>query len=172
MLESPPPKQLVPDLPTLVPGLALRELTVKDADAYYKLLDNNRRHLTRLGDYQAEGNATSAWVREHLSTDPGQSLRYGIRLKGELIGRVDLTAADPPRYGTGYWLGEAYVGKGYAMAACAPLYDYAARKLRATDIFAGVTHGNARSVALLKRLGFEPVTEFENYTRFHLSLVQ
>ncbi|WP_246338167.1 MULTISPECIES: GNAT family N-acetyltransferase [Streptomyces] len=120
MLESPPPKQLVPDLPTLVPGLALRELTVKDADAYYKLLDNNRRHLTRLGDYQAEGNATSAWVREHLSTDPGQSLRYGIRLKGELIGRVDLTAADPPRYGTGYWLGEAYVGKGYAMAACAP----------------------------------------------------
>ncbi|MFG2736421.1 hypothetical protein ACGFX7_16585 [Streptomyces harbinensis] len=62
---------LAPDLPTKVHGLVLRELTIMDAEAYYKLLDSNRGHLTRLGDYQAEGNATSAWVREHLSTASG-----------------------------------------------------------------------------------------------------
>lgn len=36
-----------------------------------------------------------------------------------------------------------------------------------TDIFAGVTHGNHRSVNLLQRLGFRAVAEFETYTRFH-----
>ncbi|MET8567593.1 GNAT family protein [Streptomyces sp. NPDC004783] len=166
------PRGPVPDIRTHVPGLVLRELTLEDADAYYALLDRNREHLSRLGNYREESGATPAWVREHLSEDPGLSHRYGIRLNGELIGRVDLIAVAPPRYGTGYWLCESHVGAGHATAACAALYVYAARELGATDIFAGVTHGNAKSVALLERLGFGPVAEFEDYTRFRLSLVQ
>ncbi|WP_309141795.1 GNAT family N-acetyltransferase [Streptomyces griseicoloratus] len=172
MAASAVPQGPAPDIPTHVPGLVLRELTLQDADVYYALLDRNRKHLSRLGNYQAESEATPAWVREHLSEDPGLSRRYGIRLNGELIGRVDLIAVDPPRYGTGYWLCESHVGAGHATAACAALYVYAARELGATDIFAGVTHGNDKSVALLRRLGFEPVADFEEYTRYRLSLVQ
>ncbi|MFD9074265.1 GNAT family N-acetyltransferase [Streptomyces lasiicapitis] len=167
--KTPTPSYEAPDLPTRLPDLVLRELTAQDADAYYALLDRNREHLSRLGDYQAESRATPEWVREHLDEDPG-GLRYGIRLGGRLIGRVDLIAVDPPRYGTGYWLDEAHVGAGHATAACAALYGYAARALGATDIYAGVTRGNDRSVALLARLGFEPVAEFADYTRFHLGL--
>ncbi len=148
----------------------LRELTVADADAYYALLDRNRQHLSRLGDYQEESRATPQWVRAHLSDEPAPSLRYGIRLDGALIGRADLIAVDPPRYGTGYWLDEAHTGAGRAGAACAALYAYAARELGATDVYAGVTRGNDRSVALLTRLGFAPVAEFADYTRFHLDL--
>ncbi|MEU2605243.1 GNAT family N-acetyltransferase [Streptomyces albus] len=162
----------VPDLPTRIPGLLLRELTVEDADAYYALLDHNRAHLGRLGDYQAEVAATPAWVRAHLAEVPDTGLRYGIRLHGELIGRVDLPAVDPPRYGTGYWLDAAHTGAGRATAACAALYEHAARALGATDVFAGVTHGNDRSVALLRRLGFRPVAVFADYTRFRLRLTR
>ncbi|MFJ8588956.1 GNAT family N-acetyltransferase [Streptomyces sp. NPDC093595] len=61
---------------------------------------------------------------------------------------------------------------GYATAACTALHGHAARELGATDLFAGVTHGNDRSVALLSRLGFEPVADFEDYTRFRLRLVR
>ncbi|MER5299279.1 GNAT family protein [Streptomyces lasiicapitis] len=109
--KTPTPSYEAPDLPTRLPDLVLRELTAQDADAYYALLDRNREHLSRLGDYQAESRATPEWVREHLDEDPG-GLRYGIRLGGRLIGRVDLIAVDPPRYGTGYWLDEAHVGAG------------------------------------------------------------
>ncbi|MFJ8692146.1 GNAT family N-acetyltransferase [Streptomyces roseolilacinus] len=168
MTESAVPRVPVPEVPTRVPGLVLRELTREDADEYYALLDGNREHLSRLGDYRAESEATPAWVRRHLGEDPGPGRRYGIRWNGELIGRVDLVAVAPPRYGTGYWLGEAHVGSGHATAACAAAYAYAARELGATDIFAGVTHGNDRSAALLRRLGFVPVAVFEDYTRFHL----
>lgn len=170
MADTAKPKEQPPDLPTRIPGLVLRALTLEDADAYYDLLDRNRLHLSRLGDYQEEKNATRAWVREHLGQDPGPDLRYGIRLDGELIGRVDLIAVDPPRYGTGYWLDEARTGAGRATAACRALFDHAARALGATDVFAGVTHGNDRSAALLRRLGFEPVVDFESYTRFRLAL--
>lgn len=47
--------------------------------------------------------------------------------------------------------------------------EHAAQALGATDIFAGATHANDRSAALLERLGFEPVAEFENHTRFRLT---
>ncbi|HLU57581.1 MAG TPA: hypothetical protein VKZ81_19165 [Pseudonocardia sp.] len=40
--------------------------------------------------------------------------------------------------------------------------------LGATDVYAGVGHGNVRSAALLARLGLTPVARFESYTRFHL----
>lgn len=163
-------RRSVPDLPTRTPGLVLRELTLRDADAYYRLLDANRAHLSRLGDYQAESAATPGWVRDHLAEDPGPDLRYGIRLRGELIGRVDLVATDPPHYGTGYWLCRTRTGAGHATAACEALYGHAARALGATEVFAGVTHGNTASVALLGRLGFEPVARFETYTRFRLRL--
>ncbi|CAL9558028.1 GNAT family N-acetyltransferase [Streptomyces sp. enrichment culture] len=162
----------VPDLPTRTPGLVLSELTLRDAEAYHRLLDMNRAHLSRLGDYQEESRATPAWVRRHLAEDPGPDLRYGIRLHGELIGRVDLVATDPPRYGTGYWLCRSRVGAGHATAACEALYGHAARVLGATDVFAGVTHGNDRSTALLTRLGFEPVAVFGQYTRFRLRLTR
>ncbi len=64
-----------------------------------------------------------------------------------LIGRVDLVPVDPPSYVIGYWLGEESTGRGYATAACRAVIDYAQQFLLASDIFAGVTHGNKRSVA-------------------------
>jgi RimJ/RimL family protein N-acetyltransferase len=42
--------------------------------------------------------------------------------------------------------------------------------LRATDIFAGVTHGNDKSVAVLRRLGFARVSSFQRYDRYLLVL--
>lgn len=172
MSDSATPPGPAPEITTDIPGLILRELTIADAGAYFELLDVNREHLSRLGDYQEEGRATPAWARAHLSEATGQNLRYGIRLNGALIGRLDLLAIDPPRYGTGYWLDEHHTGSGYAAAACRALCDHAARQLGATDIFAGVTHGNTRSVSLLERLGFENVAEFEHYDRFQLRLVR
>ncbi|SDM52640.1 GNAT family N-acetyltransferase [Allokutzneria albata] len=44
--------------------------------------------------------------------------------------------------------------------------------LAATDLFAGVAHGNARSVAVLLRLGFSRVASFDDYDRYHLDLVR
>jgi ribosomal-protein-serine acetyltransferase len=155
-------------LSTAMTDLVLKELTIADAQTYYEILDANRAHLSRHGDYQDEANATAAWVTDHLSGPAAD--RFGIWLNHRLIGRVDLVHVAPPRYGLGYWLSKDATGHGYATLACAALLDYARSQRGATDVFAGVTHGNHRSVALLQRLGFQPIADFDTYTRFHLQL--
>lgn len=162
------PSPAARQLSTAMPGLILRELTVADAGTYYRVLDRNRAHLSRHGDYQDEADATLEWATDHLSRPVPD--RYGIWLGHRLIGRADLVHAAPPRYGLGYWLSHDATGHGYATTACATLVDHARSRHGATDIFAGVTHGNQPSVALLQRLGFRSIADFDTYTRFHLPL--
>jgi RimJ/RimL family protein N-acetyltransferase len=158
------------ELATDLPELVLRELSSPDADTYYALLDRNRDHFRRFGDYTEEINATREWVASYFDDPPDGNTRFGIWLRGQLIGRVDLNPVDPPRYGIGYWLSGASTGHGYATVACRAAIDYGRDVLGATDVFAGVTVGNNKSIAVLIRLGFVLVAQFDSYDRYHLAL--
>ncbi|MDQ3095166.1 MAG: GNAT family N-acetyltransferase [Actinomycetota bacterium] len=157
---------------TLVPELRLRTLLASDAGAYHSLVQANAKHLTRFGDYQDEVAASEREIAAALADEQSPPLRYGIVLASELIGRVDLVPVEPPKYGLGFWLSQPVTGRGYATAAVAALITHAARSLGATEVFAGVTHGNDKSVALLQRVGFEAVANFDDYRRYHLSLTK
>lgn len=157
-------------LPTALPDLFLGTLGPADAKAFYDLLQKNRAHLTALGDFLNEVSAPlEKWTAEFAS-DPAPGRRFGIFHEQRLIGRIDLIAVEPPKYGLGYWLDEQSTGQGYATAALSRLLMIARDEIRASDIYAGVTHGNVRSEALLERLGFRRATRFERYTRFHHGL--
>ncbi|MFC7478887.1 GNAT family N-acetyltransferase [Luedemannella flava] len=145
----------------------LRPLSAADAGRYHRVVQANRAHLTQFGNYEEEVAGTEQDFAEGFAT-PGH--RYGIWRGGELIGRIDLVAVDPPRYGFGFWLAAHATGCGYATAAGAALLAHARDELGASDVYAGVTHGNDRSVAVLRRLGFQPIVDFDDYTRFHRPL--
>ena len=157
-------------LATAVTGLMLVPLTGHHAPALHRLVQENRHHLTAHGDY-ADLVATplDALIAE-LTPSGRANLRFGIVLQQSLIGRIDLVPVDPPRYGLGYWLAQSATGKGYATAAVQAVLALARDGLKASDIFAGVTHGNPRSAAVLSRAGFVPLERFETYTRFHRTL--
>ncbi|MGE0767639.1 MAG: GNAT family N-acetyltransferase [Hyphomicrobiaceae bacterium] len=57
----------------------------------------------------------------------------------------------------GYWLGEPYWGQGYATEAVARLITYAFETCAASSMLSGVFEGNARSLRLQQRLGFDIV---------------
>lgn len=154
-------------LHTDIPHLVLRDLTSADAAALYALLRRNRDHLTAHGDYREQVDASLPTLAAELADNAKQ--RFGIFLEGELIGRTDLIPVDPPRYSMGYWLARSATGKGYATAAVIALTRYAFAERGATDIYAGVTHGNGTSERLLYRLGFVPAATFQTYTRFRLT---
>lgn len=157
-------------LETLMRDLVLLPLTERQSVALYNLVQENHAHLTAHGDY-ADLVATSLeQLTMELRRPASENLRFGIFLRQQLIGRMDLTPVAPPRYGLGYWLAQNATGKGYATAALQALLGYARIKLEASDIFAGVTHGNSRSSAVLERVGFAPMERFETYTRFHKAL--
>ena len=157
---------MVAELETEIDGLTLKRLTVADADRYLDLLDRNRAHLTAFGDFTEVPSLTKEDVRLELATD--EPARFGILLRGALIGRVDLQPRGPGDAVLGYWLDEAQVGHGYATAACRAVIGAGRGSMGMRDVWAGVSHGNGRSEALLRRLGFEPVADIGTYTRFHL----
>ena len=157
-----------PEVATELPELVLRELTADDCDAYYELVSRNRDHLRRHGDYAEECKATRDQVIAYFANPPDHNTRFGIWLGSWLIGRVGLNPVNPPHYTIGYWLSSDRSGNGYMTRACRAAISYGRDALGATDIFAGVTHGNDKSVAVLNRLGFAQVASFQDYDRYRL----
>lgn len=157
-------------LRTAMPDLRLVELLPEDAAAYYALVDRNRGHLTRHGDYLDLGEATPESVAADLTDPEHRNARFGVWLGEQLIGRVDLNPRTAEDFVLGYWLGGAFTGRGYATTACAALIAYGAEALGARTIWAGVTKGNVKSEAVLHRLGFAEVSDQGSYTRFNRRL--
>jgi RimJ/RimL family protein N-acetyltransferase len=155
-----------------MPNLRLVALAPEDTDAYYDLVDRNRGHLTQHGDWTDLGEATSESVQADLAHLDWLSTFIGNWLDEQLIGRVDLNPRTQRNFVLAYWLGGELTGKGYATAACQALIAYGKAELGATNIWAGVTKGNAKSEAVLARLGFQAVVDQGTYTRFRLSLLQ
>ena len=106
-------------LPTEDPAVFLRPLTVDDVGPYYDLVDRNRQHLTRHGDYESFRHATLDDLRTHLA-EASRNVRLGVWLQGELIGRIDLNPINPPHWVIGYWLDERLTGKGLMTGATRP----------------------------------------------------
>lgn len=156
---------------TDLPNVRLIALSPDDVDAYYELVDRNRTHLTQHGDWTDLGDATPESVRASLSNLDDHNAQFGIWLDGRLIGRTDLNARTPGNFVLSYWLGGEFTGKGYATAACKALIEYGKAELGARYVYGGVTKGNAKSEALLGRLGFDAVEDRGTYTRFRLSLL-
>src|ERR1043165_8296511 len=158
------------ELVTADPRLLLRTLSVTDVDDYWALVDRNRDHLGRHGDYAELRAADHAAVRRGFEHPVAGEFAFGLRLDGDLVGEMVLNPVDPPRYSLGYWIDEKATGHGYVTAAGLALLAWARETTGITDVYAGVTFGNRSSVAVLDRLGFAKVSDLDTYTRFRLTL--
>jgi RimJ/RimL family protein N-acetyltransferase len=149
--------------------LTLRELAQADTQALYDLIQANAAHLTANGDYAELVSASLGTLSVELAAIDGKR-RFGVFLQDALVGRIDLIPVNPPHFGIGYWLAETATGKGHAGQALSAILQFAAEQQFATEVYAGITHGNVRSRNLLARLGFEEIAKFETYSRFKICL--
>ena len=155
---------------TDIDGLLFRDLEPRELDAYFHLVDCNRAHLARASATTPRcWTATTSPSAAHLAEPATDGSRFGLWYDHQLIGRVDLNPIDPPNFVLGYWIDARHTGRGFVTAACRSLIAWAATELPITDLWAGVTHGNDRSVAVLRRLGFQHVEDFDHYSRYHLT---
>lgn len=88
---------------------------------------------------------------------------FAIVCEGQPIGLVECIGQPQsnvsPGTDLGYWLGEPYWGKGYATEAAAALIGRAFAQPTADVIHSGVFEGNAASLHVQEKLGFEVVGE-------------
>ena len=105
----------------------------------------------------------------------GEGYNFHIFLKddagreGTLIGGISLSSVERgiAQVGTlGYWMGEAYAGKGYMREASALVCAFAFDTLQLHRLQASCLPHNEPSINLLRRLGFEE----EGYAKAYLQI--
>ena len=95
-----------------------------------------------------------------LEKSSKEELALNIFLKNNLIGGITIdkrTSNNTPVLG--YWIGEDYWGKGYAIEACNSLISYFFSNHSVNILYASHMLNNEKSKKILLNLGFQKVSE-------------
>ena len=95
------------------------------------------------------------WISFTLSQKPLQN--FAVMYKGEVAGSIGITPKDDIYRKTieiGYFIGDAFWGRGIATEAVAHLLNYISREFDVIRIFAEVFENNKASMRVLEKNGF------------------
>ncbi len=139
-------------------GAEVHRYSMQDAETLFALVDAERERLRRWLPW-VDGVRTAederAWLKAVLSSADLKEEAYGIWDRGEFAGGVGMHL-DSLNDGAdiGYWLGQAFEGRGLVTRACRALIDRGFIELRLHRITIHAAPDNARSRAVPERLGF------------------
>ncbi|ARK24396.1 alanine acetyltransferase [Sporosarcina sp. P37] len=140
--------------------ISLKLMSQKDAGELFALVDQSRGHLREwlpwvdsIKSADQYGPIITAWLRQFAEEDGFQA---GVLYKGELAGMAGFHSVNYVNKQTsiGYWLAEAYEGKGIMTAAVSSLLDYAFDEYNVHRVEIRCGAGNRKSFAIPERLGF------------------
>lgn len=107
----------------------IRQITEKDADNLYNLIEKNKAFLSTWMDFFEKVDKNSVvysiekWKKSMIL---GESFEFGIFLNNDIIGMVSLIIEkDGNLADLGYWLGEEYTKNGYATEAVSYVLEFA-----------------------------------------------
>ena len=148
----------------LTARLRLRPLTDADAGPSAALMAEPISRRT--GSWRPDNGPADVLERiqrHRLAQTEGRGVMRAIerRADGALMGWIGVDGLkDQPGRGTiGYWLGEAFWGRGYGGEAAAAVLNAAWTWLELDVIEAGVQPDNTASLAIVRRLGMVPIGE-------------
>ena len=150
---------------TVNENITLRHPELSDAPALFSLFDQNREHLTEWQDYPNKIQTLEdceQFIRNHNhELEEGKGLATLIVYQGEVVGMVylDKIVSILRKAEIGYWIAEAYQGKGIVTQSARGLMTYAFETLNINRLalkFKRVSdeHENSRSRRVAERLGF------------------
>lgn len=120
---------------------------------------NNRNVWLNLRDRlphpytEADGRA---WIAYNATEEPRTN--FAIEYNHEAVGSIGLVLQNDIETGTaevGYWLGEAFWGRGISTAALRAFAAWAFPEFNLRRLFAGVMVGNYASRRVLEKVGFQ-----------------
>ena len=140
-------------------GASLAPLALADADELFAAVETNRDHLRPWMPWVGT-TVSPGGVRDFIQSTIDQRARNdgyqcAIRMDGAIIGVLGHHEIDWPNRLTsiGYWLSADHQGKGIMTRACGAVIAFAFEELELNRLEISAATGNARSIAVIKRLG-------------------
>src|SRR5690606_28113948 len=139
--------------------ILLRLHDAYNVEGFFNLIVRNRNHLGRWMDWvmnHQELSDTSnhiMWIRQQLAQR--RQFATQIYYQGKIAGSIGLTIHDwHAGHGEiGYWLGEAFTGKGIATRAARAMRDFPLNAPRLHQLVIRGSVGNGNRTDMAKRLG-------------------
>jgi len=141
--------------------ISLKLVGQKDAEVLFALVDESREYLRKwlpwvdsMTDAVQYAPIIEAWLQQFAEEDGFQA---GILYKGNLVGFAGFHSVNYVNKQTsiGFWLAEAYQGKGIMHAVVSSLLDYAFDEYNVHRVEIRCGTENKRSRAIPERLGFK-----------------
>jgi len=139
---------------------SLRQLSVRDAEELFSVLDASRTHL-RYWLPWLDRTRSVADSRQFLTevvqqAEANHNIHAAILLDGRIVGVASYHRIDWQNRNTalGYWIAAPQEGQGLVTASCQALVDHAFAALNLHRLVIACATGNARSRAIPPRLGF------------------
>ncbi len=141
-----------------LPGCRIRSWRAGDETSLAKHADNRTIWLNVRDRFPHPYTLADAeaWVARATSADP--ETQFAIEVDGEAAGGIGLfLQEDVSRFSAeiGYWLGEAYWGRGLMTAVVRRFTDHAFETFELNRIYGNVFHWNAASARVLEKAGYE-----------------
>lgn len=142
---------------TALPDCVLRPWRAADKAALVRLANNRRiwRNMTHTFPHPYTEADADLWLE--IAADPGASLQLAIEVEGQVAGGAGAIAGEGIYCATaqfGYWLGEAFWGRGIASAAAGALAGHIGREALFARLEAQVFQWNPASMRVLEKAGF------------------
>lgn len=141
-------------------GIELHPVTQGDAGEMYPLIEANRQRLREWLPW-LDTNYSMHEMRQYLlerewENHNGSSFTACIRASGQLCGAISLHTIDPRHRNSsiGYWLAAGFQGLGIMTQACRVVVTEAFDTYKLHRVEIRCATGNARSIAIPRRLGF------------------
>lgn len=135
-------------------------LDIGDARDIFGLVQANRNSLRRwlswVDDTRSEADSRAFIEGTKKQFAENNGFQAGIWHKGEMAGVAGFHGIDRRNRMAeiGYWLGDAYQGKGLMTKTCKALIDYAFNKWYLNKVVIRCGADNSKSCAIPERLGF------------------
>jgi ribosomal-protein-serine acetyltransferase len=141
--------------------LSLKIIELKDAERVFQLTEESRQYLKKWLpwlDSTTSVDDTKGFIQAVIKQyAENTGITMVIYFQGEIVGVASYNSIDWTNKIAyiGYWLGEAYQGKGIMTRVSKALTDYALRELNLNKVEIRAAVGNDKSRGVPKRLGFQ-----------------
>ncbi|MBM7838969.1 ribosomal-protein-serine acetyltransferase [Alkalihalobacillus xiaoxiensis] len=138
----------------------LKPLELHEAQDFFDLIEQSKSHLRPWmpwTDWTNQVKDTEGFIRSTMEqVGRNDGFQAGIWYKGKAAGVIGFHRVDWTNKATsiGYWLGEAFIGKGLMTKASAPLLEHAFTAYDLERIELRASTQNKKSQLVAERLGF------------------